>query len=142
MFNNIRNLTDDVIWRWAQRKFRLYIIEYGVKNIIYWFPIVWQDRWWDHIFLYSILNHKLKQMEKGFREDGCHVYHEQDAKKIKICVLLLDRLQNDAYIDYKNERGWEPELFKFELDKEEHMMNQDLDLLFKILRKHIRTWWD
>ncbi len=80
-------------------------------------------------------------MEKGFRKYGMSTRSEQDAHNIKICKLLLDRLINDAYIDHKNERGWSPK-FRFSFEKEEEMINQDLDLLFKLLRKQIRCWWD
>jgi len=83
---------------------------------------------------------------------------ERDAHNIKICKLLLDRLINDAYIDYEGKRGWSPK-FRFSFEKEEEMtaqdldllfkimrkqvmINQDLDMLFKILGKQIRAWWD
>jgi hypothetical protein len=56
---------------------------------------------------------------------------------MKKCIILLDRLINDDYIDY--ERG---DNIRELYEKEERMINQDLDLLFKIIRKHIRTWWD
>ena len=116
-------------------------IKPGLRNVIRWFPVIYKDRWWDHSFLYPILKKKLELMEENFRLRGCHVGNEKDAKNMKICVLLLDRLINDAYIDYNGERGWAPEV-KWSYEKEEEMINQDLDLLFKLLRKHIRTWWD
>jgi len=80
-------------------------------------------------------------MEKGFRLHGMSLNSEKDAKNIKKCILLLDRLVNDAYIDYKGDRGWAPKV-RFSFNKEERMINQDLDLLFKTLRKQIRCWWD
>jgi hypothetical protein len=118
-----------------------YNFNIGVKNIWRWLPVIYQDRWWDHSFLYPILRKKLELMEKNFRLHGCHLNNEKDAFKMKKCVLLLDRLINDAYIDYKNERGWAPKV-RFSFEKEEEMIEQDLDLLFKLLSKNIRTWWD
>jgi hypothetical protein len=32
--------------------------------------------------------------------------------------------------------------FKLSSKKEQHLREQDLDLLFTLLRKHIQTWWD
>lgn len=32
--------------------------------------------------------------------------------------------------------------FKLSIKKEQHLREQDLDLLFTLLRKHIQTWWD
>ncbi len=116
-------------------------IKQGIRNLVIWFPVIWFDRWWDHSFLYSILRFKLSLMEKGFRTYGISTRSEQDADNIKKCKLLLDRLTNDAYIDYEGKRGWEPKV-RFSFEKEEEMIEQDLDLLFKILRKQIRAWWD
>ena len=123
MFNKIRNLKE------------------GIRNIIEWFPVIYEDRWWDYSFLYSILRKKLSLMEKGFREDGICLNSEKDAKKMKICVLLLDRLINDDYIDYGKDNGLGPNI-RILMDKEDEMIEQDLDLLFKIMRKQIRSWWD
>jgi len=149
MLNEIRNLTDDVIFDWLiyNIKFIDFIhtkirnIKPGLINIIYWLPVIYRDRWWDHSYLYSILRHKLNQMEKKFKCCGISTQSEKDAKNIKICVLLLDRLINNDYIDYEGKRGWKPK-FRLSLEKEEQMINQDLDLLFKIIRKQIRCWWD
>jgi len=116
-------------------------IKPGLANVIRWFPVIYKDRWWDHSFLYSILRYKLLLMEKGFRTYGMSTNSEKDAHNIKICRLLLDRLVNDAYIDYEGKRGWEPKV-RFSFEKEEEMINQDLDMLFEILRKQIRCWWD
>ena len=113
-------------------------IKQGIRNLIIWFPVIWKDRWWDHSFLYSILRFKLSLMEEGFRTRGMSINSEKDAHNIKICILLLDRLQNDAYIDYSEKLVNVRRSFK----EQEQMINQDLDLLFKILRKQIRVWWD
>ena len=113
-------------------------IKQGIRNLIIWFPVIWKDRWWDHSFLYSILRYKLSLMEEGFRTRGMSINSEKDAHNIKICVLLLDRLIEDAYIDYSIKVG----NIRKSFDEQEQMTNQDLDLLFKILRKQIRVWWD
>ena len=76
-------------------------------------------------------------MEKGFRLYGISTQAKKDAKNIKKCILLLDRLINDDYSKYR--RG---ENIRESLEKEEMLINQDLDLLFKIMRKQIRVWWD
>jgi hypothetical protein len=127
---------------WLERKDLTWPgIKQGIKNLILWFVVVWHDRWWDHSFLYSILRHKLNQMEKKFKCCGVSARSKKDAKNMRICVLLLDRLINDDYFDYEDKRGWETK-FRLSFEKEEQMINQDLDLLFKILRKQIRCWWD
>ena len=112
-------------------------IKPGIGNIIEWFTVIYKDRWWDHSFLYRILSFKLRQIERNFRGRGVAVHTEKELRKIKTCYLLLDRLINDDYVSYK--RG---DNIRKSHEKEERMINQDLDLLFKIMRKQIRVWWD
>jgi len=69
----------------------------GIKNLIIWFPVIWNDRQWDHYFIYKILHKKLDLAEHFFRYNGNHLNAEDDADKIKVCVILLDRLLKDEY---------------------------------------------
>jgi hypothetical protein len=110
---------------------------HGVKNIIFWLPIIWKDRWWDHSYIYSILKRKLEQMEYKFKTEGVSIRSKEDAKNMKTCILLLDRLIKEKY-----DRNIKPRTISELFEKEEYMINQDLDLLFKIMRKQIRVWWD
>lgn len=98
-------------------------IKYGVENLIYWFKVIWNDRSWDSYFIFIILKHKLSQMEKDFRLKGMHVGSNKDADKMKICILLLNRIINDNYWDLaggeKHYRKWgTPELSSEPIDKE------------------------
>lgn len=143
--NKIRNLTDDIIMDWLIYNVRLvdwlhtqfYKIKGGIKSILFWLPVVYKDRWWDHSYLYRILRHKLYQIETEFISKGVAVHTENELKKIKICYLLLDRLANDDYSNIIKEKN-----IRKSFEKEEYMIKQDLDLLFNIMRKNIRTWWD
>ncbi len=150
-----------------------YSIIYGIENLYIWFFIIWQDRNWDHYFIYKILHKKLSLMEYNIRKYGMHVRSDKDAGKIKICVLLLDRLLKDDYFENvckNHDKKWGKSDFifhdnvrleikyanvKIEKDKENQIKDfrkcmksetelkeQDLDLLFKIMRKNIQTWWD
>lgn len=150
----------------------------GLKNLFNWFPIIWMDRQWDYIFILRILRKKLVLTEKFIRRDGIHVRNLDDARKIKICINLLDRILSDVYFDmaYKRhnakwgraeltfkdcEEDWYVESVirhknaNTEEEKEqqrkdfiraskhfEYLEKQDYYYLFKMLRKHIRSWWD
>jgi len=144
-------------------------IKYGTHNLIKWFPIVWKDRDWDHQFLYDILRFKLNNIEKELR--GSWVGSDKEAKHVKKCVHLLDRLITDDYHEIAHKdfyKKWgEPDfsinkgMFKpvypndpndekqEERDKEykrkmgssEYLNNQDLEMLFDIMKKRIRNWW-
>lgn len=153
-------------------------LKHGIKNLITWFPVIWNDRQWDHWFFYIILHKKLSLMENFFHHYGIHTNAKNDAEKIKMCVLLLNRLKDDKYLDnaIKNhDKRWGESNINFEkiedsdlyklnitydsvknikdeknqkrdfknaIEKEQYLKDQDLDLLFSILRKNIQSWWD
>lgn len=147
-------------------------IPYAIKNFKVWFKTIWSDRNWDHYYIYVILRHKLHLTEQHIRKYHRHTTALRDSHKIKICVLLLDRLIKDEYnlnafkrhdekwgeakFDFKNrecivshpnvktpeDSEKERKDFKDSIKIEEMLKDQDLDLLFKLLRKHIQSWWD
>ena len=39
-------------------------IKSGVRNLVRWFPVIWNDEDWDQYYLYVILKQKLKASEK------------------------------------------------------------------------------
>lgn len=153
-------------------------IKIGITNLFVWFPVIWNDRQWDYIYILRMLHKKLSMMEKFIREDGIHVKNKRDAHKIKVCVLLLERMIEDVYHDhayenhykkwgdphikfleceyedcheikfeYKNVKTEEDEKQKFKefrrcMKHERYLTQQDLDLLFKMMNKHITSWWD
>jgi len=154
-----------------------YNIKYGIGNLIKWFPVIWQDRDWDHHYLYVILQHKLKRMEKLHINYGHAMSSEQTAAQINRCINLLDRLINDAYDEsafkkyyekwgrpkfnwikkdeeyselnithekVKTEKDKKQELkeFRAACEHEKKMRKQDVDYLFKYIRKHVEGWWD
>lgn len=85
-------------------------IHNGIMNLLYWFPIIWKDRNWDHHFLFVLLRHKLQSMEKFFRgEDAWSLYGERDADNIKKCILLIDRILEQDYSEMafkKHDEKW------------------------------------
>ena len=164
------------VFEWFILTYRDFII--GIKNLIRWFPIIWNDRQWDHIYIYTILHKKLSLTEKYLRYNGMHTRAEKDADDIKTCILLLKRLLEDNYhetafkrhyekwgspdlrlIDCKdstckqihihydnvitdNDKEKERKEFNSAYEHETYLREQDLDLLFKTMRKHIQGWWD
>ena len=143
-------------------------IKYGTRNIVKWVPLIYKDRDWDHTFLMKVIKFKLMNMEKLFREYGHGVNSEHDAMEMRKCVLLLDRLIKDNYLkkewDKLDKKWGKLEFTSHSLirskvitekdnkevrkdsnrlyEKEESLKNQDMDLLFKIMRTKILGWWD
>ena len=74
-------------------------VKRGIKNLFIWFPIIWNDRPWDHYYLFAILRFKLGLMEKSFRSYAYHVNAEKDTANMKTCCDLLDRLIADEYCE-------------------------------------------
>lgn len=131
----------------------------GIKNCIQWFPIIYRDRQWDHMYLFDILHKKMSLMEDFFRTKASFVGKEKEARKIKICVLLIDRLRKDGYdkmafkdhekkfgeLDFfdrgKHKKEWNRS-FQKACDHEDYLRHQDLDFLFTLIKKHVLSWWD
>ncbi|WP_147820324.1 hypothetical protein [Salidesulfovibrio onnuriiensis] len=139
--------------RFARRYFN------GVCNLIYWFPVIWRDRCFDHHYLFAILHHKLANMERFFWTESLAANAHKYARQIHICTLALDRILKDGYLAEKYEdhfRKWgdfrnlrtekEQALYRKELrglmEREEMLIKQDVDYVLRLIGKHGRSWWD
>lgn len=70
----------------------------GVKNLIYWFPIIWKDRNWDDFFIFAILKHKLISQAKYISSRNIHTNAKRDAEIMMTCVRLIDKIQEEYYV--------------------------------------------
>lgn len=144
----------------------------GIRNLIYWLPVIWMDRHWDHYYLSIILRHKLKDMEKFYKSDNAWGLEAPKlAEQMKTCVTILDRIikddynregyddhdekwgelkftinENGALTIFRENRNLNEELEKEEYkkvwQKEERDRDVDIENLFKIMRENLRKWWD
>jgi len=149
-----------------------YNIKQGIKNLIRWFPIIWNDYNWDHHYILVVLKKKLELMEKAFRSDKAWGADSQkEADNMRCAINLLDRMVKDDYLDEalkpfdkkypdykwdfkfeKDENGFgrmvnhdtlqQKELMHQCFDEEEKLRDKDYDELFDFLKEHIREWWD
>ena len=82
----------------------------GIKNIVYWLPIIWKDRNWDHRYIYTILQHKLKAQSKYIGDRDHHVTAKRDAEIMMTCVRLIDKVGEEfyssEYSDYHKSKHW------------------------------------
>jgi len=69
----------------------------GVKNIIVWFPTIWSDRDYDHHYIYQVLKVKLKKQSKYIKSRGIHTRAFSDARNMKFCADLIQKIQDDYY---------------------------------------------
>ena len=142
----------------------------GIKNLWLWKKVIWNDRWWDYIYLLKLIKFKLELMEKHFKNDSFGVDACKLTDKMRICILLLDRLIHNEYDVYKNyflkwgdfeldtvndnltitqknvitddDKIKSEKEFKRLVKHETKLLTQDLNYLCKLFNKHLITWWD
>jgi hypothetical protein len=119
---------------WRIRKFFK-----SINNLIRWFPIIWKDRDWDHHFIFEILKHKLIFMSKSIRKKDNHTLAEYDANRMMLAVRLIEKIQNEFYIDYLINDD-EITMEKIIAGYKKH--NKAKRILFKLLDQYIERWWD
>ena len=100
------------IWLWWKHDGKYYhkYFKQGVKNIIYWFPIIWKDRNWNDHYIFEVLKHKLKAQAKYISDNDRHTRAQLDAKRMRLCVKLIEKVQEEEYkmeyMDYHKDRLW------------------------------------
>ena len=72
-------------------------IRIGIRNLIRWFPVIWNDRQWDSYYFFSIMRRKLQIMEPFYRYDAMVLRREKEADRMKVCIMLLDRIIKEEY---------------------------------------------
>jgi len=82
----------------------------GIKNLIYWFPIIWKDRNWDSHYIFEILKHKLTAQANYIAEQDRHTRAQKDARDMRRCVKLMQLIDDDfyesEYSDYHKTKNW------------------------------------
>lgn len=127
---------------WGIYKNILYIpnlLGYFFKNLKRYFNFLWTDRDWDWAYLAAILETKLHYMAESTENYGCHTTSKRNAKRMRICVHLLRRLQEEDYLDRALKvipnYGCAYKL-------SENIAKQDSEMLFGIMSKHLKEWWN
>ena len=106
-----KKITDSISLNW---EFKYQYIwgdfKIGVKNIIYWLPVIWKDRNWDYRYIYTILEHKLKSQSDYIGKMDRHVTAKRDAEVMMTCVRLIDKVDDEfyslEYTDYHKTKHW------------------------------------
>ena len=111
----------------------------GLRNLWRWRKTLYYDRDWDYYFIYEILKTKLKFQHEHFVKYGYHEDSSKDAEQILECIDLIDKVQNEYYIDQAMmKQVW----VKEELEEAEKKHNDARKQLFKLLEENIEHWWD
>lgn len=110
-----------------------------LRNLIRWLPVIWNDENWDHYYIFEILKKKLIFMSEDIRMNGHHVSAEYDANKMMLCVRLIEKVQNEEYMEVLEN---DDNLTAEKIDAAYNKQVKARQLLFKLLDQHIEKWWD
>ena len=139
----------------------------SLYNLWRWFPIIWNDRDWDHYFIFEVLKFKLKNMSDSFEQNDWHKECKTDVKKMHTCIKLIELVQSNHYeaeayfhenveeylAKYKNATLRVLTNKKYQIFKNENRngvaMNVGLykhqqakKVLFTMLERYIENWWE
>lgn len=106
----VRKLRFIPTWWGNEGKYYHKMFRTGMKNLIYWFPIIWKDRNWDSHYIFEIMMHKIKAQSKYIGERDIHTRAKRDAEIMMTCVRLMKKVQDDfyssEYFDYHKTKHW------------------------------------
>lgn len=106
---------------------RLYRIKiHGIRNLIRWFPVIWNDRDYDWEFVLKIIEKKIVFMRGDFANSKFYVGWEKDVASMDKVLDLIDKIKKDKYAP--TEHGTK--------EKERDWSN-----LFDCLKENLRYWW-
>ena len=69
----------------------------SIKNLIRWFPIIWNDRDWDDWYIYTILETKLKHQAKYIGDKDRHTRAKRDSELMRTCTRLIKKIKEEEY---------------------------------------------
>jgi len=109
--NLFRKIMDNIsLWWENEARFYWRNFKTGIKNIVYWFPIICKDRNWDSHYIFEIMIHKLKAQSKYIGERDIHTRAKRDAEVMMTCVRLMKLVQKETYsseyMDYHKTKNW------------------------------------
>jgi len=119
-----------------------------LKTTIYFIPVIWNVKWWDYSSLLQLQLAQLSLMEKNWVTHSYHVNAKRSLRDISKARILTQRILKDEYTcaSWKIKQGtsiFNNEQFDYVPGEiEDKQKQQDLDVLCKIIRKKLFTWWD
>jgi hypothetical protein len=96
----------------------------SIKQLIAWFPIIWETRDWDRDYLLEMMEFKMKRMYDALTgSDAMGIQEEDDMLALKRCVAILNLLQNEGW----QESSYGEHYAKFPMKTLEEMFQPFLD---------------
>jgi len=107
---HLRHLFDDIREKdWVEARYDLASIRSDLTYPFYnlyrqlrclwsYLPVLWNDRDWDHVYLFDLMRHKLIRMEKCLETSDLLNGHRY-ATQVRKVIMLLDRIRKDEYME-------------------------------------------
>lgn len=134
----------------------------SLGNLIKYFPIIWNDRDWDHFYFYLLMKKKLEGMRDYQKYNGHSVNSLYTAERINLAITLLDKIIED---DFKDKEFWKDVKYNWislddeystlnrtskhtdeeileQIKKEHKLKRKYIKTFFSVLEKRIETFWD
>jgi len=109
----------------------------GVKNLIDWFSVIFNDRHWDSNYIFEVLKRKIELQRKYIVTSNRHSEVERDNRDMTLCLNLIQRVQEDFYsIEYSDYEKTEYNFLDIPGDTENKtldikIVHEDFDSYFK-----------
>lgn len=85
-----------LFWRYDLRHLPSRFI-LGIKNLIEWFPIIWEDRDYDSQYLMYLMKFKIEKMSKAQGLVNSHVSTKRNVEIMNTVVRLIDKVVDETY---------------------------------------------
>ena len=66
----------------------------SVKQLVYWFPVIWKNRWWDYEYMLDLMKHQLEYMLKHWVKDTHHIGDEDIKLEMESMLDSLNKVSN------------------------------------------------
>ena len=77
-----------------------------LKNLIRWFPVIWNDKDYDFSFIYAILKFKLQNISNQMKKDSCYIGRDREVELIDTVISLISKIDSDEYaLEWANYAG-------------------------------------
>jgi hypothetical protein len=100
-FDSIQRIINRQLWYWQAWDFFRYDLIQGIKNIFFFWKVIWSYRSWDSSYQMRILSRSLEPLAHTLEHYGNEV-EETRLKKvaaIKRAIEILNRQSNDDYLE-------------------------------------------
>lgn len=110
----------------------------GVKNLIRWFPTIWNDRDFDYYYTIEVLKKKLLFQAEAMKKHSLHENASVSIEQLRTCAVLLHVVQNESYFD---DVLLKPDMTEEDVNKATKEHDEARLKAFLILSENIESWW-